>query len=367
MNQMKKIDSDVGDAREDDLNGITAAAPPVAPSDDPTVRQSNPKRLVLMLAVPLLILIVGGYFWLSGGKSVATDNAYVKQDVVSLSAQVGGPLIDVRVRENQHVKRGDVLFRVDPAPFEVALLQAQAQLAAAQLQTRQLQVQSAGTGGDIVGEQANLSIAQRALDRQNALLSQGFTTRASHDDAFNEVQKAQMQLADARARAATASAAIAPGGNQPAIAAANAAVAKARLDLAHTIVRAPDDGVIANSGRLLPGQMTVVGISMLSLVKDQAPWIEANFKESDLARMHPGQPATIKFDAYPGLKVRGHVQSLGAGTGSEFSVLPAQNANGNWVKVTQRVPVRIFFDDKPSRALIAGLSAKVDVQLDPQK
>jgi len=367
MNQMKKVNREqVAEARREDLGAFDEVRSPVQ-SGEPVATKRSTKRIILMLSVPLIILLIGGYFWLTSGKSVSTDNAYVKQDVVTLSAQVTGPISEVDVRENQHVKAGEVLFRIEPAPFQVALQTAQAQLAAAQLQTGQLRVQAAGTGGDIVGEAANLSIAQRALDRQNALLKQGFTTRANHDDAFNEVQKAQMQLSDARARAANASAAIAPNGEQPTIASAQAAIAKAQLELSHTVVRAPADGVVASSGRLLVGQMAVAGVSMMSLVSDRQPWIEANFKEGDLARMHPGQPVVATFDAYPGLKAKCHVQSIGAGTGSEFSVLPAQNANGNWVKVTQRVPVRIFCADKPDQRMIAGLSAKVKVTLDAKK
>jgi membrane fusion protein (multidrug efflux system) len=325
------------------------------------------KRLAMLVSVPLLIVAVGLYFWLTSGQSVGTDNAYVKQDIVAISTQINGPVAAVYVRENQRVKAGDILYRVDPAPSEVALLQAEAQLAAAQLQTRQLEVQASGTGADISGSAANLAIMQRALGRQQALLARGFTTRSDYDDAVNEVTKARTQLADARARANNASAAIVPGGNQPAIAAARAAVAKARLDLQHGIVRTPSSGVVAKADRLLVGQSAITGVSMLSIVTDKPAWIEANFKEGDLAHMAVGQPAEISFDAYPGLKLKGHVASIGAGTGSEFSVLPAQNANGNWVKVTQRVPVIIAFDEKPRRDMIAGLSAKVDVRIDGKK
>ena len=330
-------------------------------------RKPKAKRWGLMLALPLLIAAVGLYFYLTSGKSVSTDNAYVKQDIVSVSTQVNGPVSEVFVRENQRVNRGDPLYRVDPAPNEVALMQAQAQLSAAELQTQQLKVQAAGTGGDIRGAEANLSITRRALGRQQALLKDGFTTRANYDDAVNEVQKAETQLADARARAANASAAIAGDGSQPAVAAARATIAKVRLDLQHGLVRAPAAGVIAKADRLLVGQTAITGVSMLSIVRDKDPWIEANFKEGDLARMAIGQAATIKFDAYPDVKVKAHVCSIGAGTGSEFSVLPAQNANGNWVKVTQRVPVRLCFDEKPARQMIAGLSAKVDVRLDGKR
>lgn len=321
------------------------------------------KRRLLMWSVPALILVVGLFFWLTGGKTVETDNAYVKQDITAISTQVNGPVAEVYVRENQHVNKGDLLYRIDPAPFQAVLDSALAQLAAARLQTSQLQATASGSGGDIVEAEANLSIAQRALERQSALLQRGFTTRADHDDALNEVAKARAQLVDARTRSQTANAAVAPSGSQPQIAAALAAVEKARLDLAHTEIRAPSSGIVANSDRLLVGQSAITGVSMLSIVGDKQAWVEANFKEKDLARMTAGQRATVRFDAYPDLKLTGHVASIGAGTGSEFSVLPAQNANGNWVKVTQRVPVRIAFDQKPPREMIAGLSSVVEVEL----
>jgi len=348
------------------MNKMTAVA-------DETVikvkRQLKPKnkRAVLMLSIPLLIAVVGLYFWVTSGATVGTDNAYVKQDVTAISTQVNGPVAAVYVDENQNVNKGDLLYKIDPRPFEAALHAAEAQLAAARLQTSQLVVEEAGTGADIRGEQANLDIARRAYERQASLLKRGFTTRSDYDDALNEVTKAEMDLADARARSNNAAAAIAPGGDQPATAAAQAAVEKAQLDLAHTVIRAPSSGIVAKSDRLLVGQTAIIGVSMLSIVGDKQAWVEANFKEGDLAKMTVGQPATIKFDAYPGLKMTGHVASIGSGTGSEFSVLPAQNANGNWVKVTQRVPVRIAFDKKPPREMIAGLSSTVEVRVDGKK
>ncbi|HEY6048488.1 MAG TPA: HlyD family secretion protein [Sphingomicrobium sp.] len=320
-------------------------------------------RTILMFIVPALLILGGGYYWLTSGGSVSTDDAQVKQDIVSVSPQVNGQVVAVYVRNGIQVKKGDVLFRIDPQPFQVALEQAQAQLAAAQLQTSQLKTQAAGTGADITGAGANLKIKQNALARQSALLKQGFTTRSDYEDALNEVKTAEQQLADARARAANAQAAIAPG-EQPQIAQAQAAVDKARLDLERTAIRAPMDGVIENADDLQVGKMAVLGVGTLSLVHSKSAWVEANFKEKDVGRMVPGQRAEITVDAYPGIRFPAHVQSIGAGTGSEFSLLPAQNANGNWVKVTQRVPVRIAFNQPPSKPMIAGLSVNAKVFFD---
>lgn len=320
------------------------------------------RRALLMLSIPLLIAIAGVYLWLASGNSVSTDNAAVKQDIVSVSAQVNGPVIEVAVKNGVEVKRGQLLFRVDPAPFRVALEQAEAQLAAARLQTTQLRTQAAGTSADIVGGEANLAIKRNTLARQSALLNRGFTTRAEYEDALNEVRTAETELADARSRAANAHSALAPG-EQPSVAQAQAAVDKARLDLSRTEIRAPMDGTIANADKLQVGQMAVVGVGMLSLVHDTNAWVQANFKEKDVGQMVSGQRAEIEIDAYPGTSFNGHVESVGAGTGGEFAIIPAQNANGNWVKVTQRVPVRIAFDGKPSRPMIAGLSSTVTVKL----
>ena len=347
------------------------ATEPMTPADEAPkgerlrakVAEKGALRTILLLIVPALLVIGGAYYWLTSGGSVSTDDAQVKQDVVSVSPQVNGQVVEVFVRNGARVHRGDLLFRIDPQPYRVALEQAQAQLANARLQTTVLQTTAAGTSGDITGAQANLAIKRNALGRQQALLKQGFTTRSDYEDALNEVRTAETQLADAQARAANAHAAVAPG-QQPQIAQAQAAVDKARLDLERTDVRAPMDGVVENADKLQVGQMAVLGVGMLSLVHSSNAWVEANFKEKDVGRMVPGERATIEVDAYSGQKFEGYVQSIGAGTGSEFSLLPAQNANGNWVKVTQRVPVRIAFKGTPTKPMIAGLSVTAKVYLD---
>jgi len=346
------------------LTGATAEAPELEQAPARSLKRFL--RPLLMFIVPALLLIGGGYYWLASGGSVSTDDAQVKQDIVSVSPQVTGQVVETFVRNGAQVKRGQLLFRVDPQPFRVALEQAEGQLAAARLQTTQLRTQAAGTGADIIGEQANLAIKRNALGRQQALLKKGFTTRADYDDALNEVRTAEQQLADARARSANASAAIAPG-EQPSVAQAQAAVDKAKLDLSRTDIRAPMDGVVENADNLQVGQMAVTGLGMLSLVHSKSAWVEANFKERDVGRMVRGQSAKVEVDAYPGVDCPAHVQSVGAGTGSEFSLLPAQNANGNWVKVTQRVPVRIAFECETPKPMIAGLSVTATVYFDKSK
>ena len=338
------------------------AADAVAEPDQPA-RKRGPLRLILMLSVPLLLLLVGGYFYLTSGRYVSTDNAYVQQDMVSVAPEVQGVVTEVFVRENQRVRRGQLLFRIDPRPYRIALAQAEAQIAAAQVQVNQLSTQSAGTGADIQGAEANLAYQQREFSRLQGLMSQGWITRTRFDEAQHNVNEARERLANARAAAANARSALAAGGpsSQPQLQAAYVAREQALLNLSRTEVRAPADGTVSQTDRLQVGNAVVTGVPVLTIVRSATTYVEANYKETDLANMYVGQPAEVVIDAYPGMTLHGRVASIGAGTGSQFSVLPAQNASGNWVKVRQRVPVRIAIEGDPGRPMIAGLSAEVTV------
>ncbi|HEY7806374.1 MAG TPA: HlyD family secretion protein [Croceibacterium sp.] len=328
-------------------------------------------RLTLMLVVPLAIVIGGAIYWLGLQGKVSTDDAYVKQDKVSISAEVGGKIDQVYVKNGDHVKAGDLLYRIDPQPFKIQLDQATAAIAAAQANVTALANAAPLSGADIAKSREDIAFAQSNFQRQQELWKQGFTTKAAYDAARHAVEQGEAELKAAQASEAEARAKLAHGaaipGENPEIAAAQAQAEAAKLNLSRTVVRAPMAGEVAGAERLLPGQLVVQNVPMLTLVGISGAYVEANYKETQLADMRVGQPAEIKFDAYPGMKLRGHVAAIGAGTGSEFSVLPAQNATGNWVKVTQRVPVRIAIDSKSDRKLIAGLTTHVTVFTDGKK
>ncbi|WP_341711895.1 HlyD family secretion protein [Erythrobacter sp.] len=334
-------------------------------------KKRNWGRLALMLSVPLALLVAGTIYWLSIQGQVSTDNAYVQQDQVAVSAQVSGEIVEALVGDGDTVKAGDVLFRLDPEPYRLQIAQADAAIATAQANITALANSADLSGADISAAREDIAFAEANFRRKDELFKRGFLNKAEHDAATHAVSQAREALRQAEAKRQAASAKLATGpavpGENPQVATAKAQRAVAELQLSRTVVRAPSAGRIAQADRLQIGQQVVQGLPVLTLVADGSSYVEANFKETDLADMEVGQPAEIHFDAYPNLVLKGHVESIGAGTGSEFSVIPAQNATGNWVKVTQRVPVKIAIDQQSPRSLIAGLSTEVTVFTDGRK
>ncbi|MEO9337362.1 HlyD family secretion protein [Mesorhizobium sp. SB112] len=369
MNAVSKIKKD----SEVELEATPAAPEVTKPAD--TVLQAAPApkrkrkglRFALMVALPLALVVGGGYIWITGGRYQETENANLRQARVSIAADAAGRIVAVNVADNQLVKAGDVLFEVDPAPYRIALSQADAALAGARLNVEQLR---AAYGQAVAQErvaEGDVGYLQSQFDRNSDLASKGISTKSSLDEARRDLAKAKEQQLVAQQGIVSAQAAL--GGNpdiatdqHPSVLSALAARDKAAYDLAQTEVRAPADGVVSQASSFKIGQFVGAGTAVFSLVETNDTWVEANFKETQLTHMQPGQVAEVTLDTYPDRTFHATVQAIGAGTGAEFSLLPAQNATGNWVKVTQRIPVRLKIDDSEYKmALRTGMSASVSV------
>lgn len=327
-----------------------------------------PLRVVVGALVALALLAAGGWYWQVSGTRQSTDDAYVNAHVVQVSALVMGQVMNVPVHENQLVRRGDVLFALDRRPFEAAVAEAEGRLHQAEQGTRADTSQVAAAAADVQRQRADLANAQATLRRTRELVRQNFMSRQTLDDAQSRVDAAQAGVNAAQAALAKARAAVTTpsGGVTPAVRVAQAELDKARLDLEHAVTRAPEDGWVTHFD-LTPGTVVTPGTPLFALVVANSFWVDANFKETELGGVHPGLPATIVVDMYPDHAFHGHVESLAGGTGAAFSLLPPQNASGNWVKVAQRVPVKVSVDDPdPAFPLRVGATATVTVSLAAQ-
>lgn len=336
---------------------------------EPQDRRESPRsrlRAPLLLAAPVVVAFGALALYLTGGRTEATDNAELQTGLVGIAADVSGKVTEIDVHENQQVKAGDVLFRIDSAIPQANVDAAQAALAAAKAAVGSSRADLQESSSDIATAQDRLTFARAEAERQKALLAQGIASRSQYDQAMLAVHTAQDDIVTSQAKAASRAAALAGGlggpvDNQPAVRRAAAALESAQIDLAHTVVRAPRDGVVTKVNQLQLGSYVTASRPVFMLAGTHF-WVEANFKESQLANMRVGQPATISIDAYSGLSLKGHVASFSPGTGNSFAILPAENATGNWVKVVQRLPVQIALDEVPQGLpLHAGLSAEVEV------
>ena len=324
-------------------------------------------RILLMASIPLVLIAIAAYLYFTAGRSASTDDAYVQADKIVVSSDVSGRVAAVEVKDNQPVKAGQVLIRLEDSSYKIALAKAQANLAATKLQINALQATYKQRQADVKAAQDTLNYMQHEADRQAQLLATHITSQQKYDEARHNLDAARQQLSSAQQQLANVLASLGgdpdtPTDQHPLVLQAKAQVDQAALDLSDTVIRAPSDGYVALVSRLPVGQYLTAATPAFNLMTTDHAWIEANFKETDLTRMRPGQNATCDIDTYPDREFRAHVDSISAGTGSEFSVLPAQNSTGNWVKIVQRIPVRLAIDNPdPNYPLRAGMSATCTV------
>ncbi|MEO7064110.1 MAG: HlyD family secretion protein [Dokdonella sp.] len=351
---------------------MTEQQPELAALDE---KSAKPKRrwtrTLLWVGGPAMVVAIGAWLYVTSGRYASTDNAYIQADHVTIAPQIGGRVVEVDVRENQAVKKGDVLFRIDAEPLDIAYARMQAQVDSVKSLLNAARSGYASAQADQRSSAADLKYKQQQFERMKELRGRGLIAQQALDNAANE-------LAAARAKQDGNSAAIAkaqgmlgglpstPDEHLAGYKLALAQFAQAKLDLDHATVRAPMDGVVGKMS-LQPGDFLGVGQAAMPLIANTL-WVEANFKETDLTHVRVGQPATIEVDTFPGRKWNAQVASISPASGAEFSLLPAQNATGNWVKIVQRIPVRLAIvePDHDGMILRAGMSTNVDIDTGKQ-
>jgi membrane fusion protein, multidrug efflux system len=324
-------------------------------------------RAILLIVVPAIAISIGAYFYLIGGRYVTTDNAYVKADILQISADVQGRVTEVLVRDHQRVNKGDLLFRIDVAPIEIAVARAEAEMGMVytEVETMRAEYEEAKAA---VGEiDARIAYLGRQVARQESLSKRGITSRDSLDKAVSDldVEREKKLAAEQTMRRLL----TALGGDvnmdareHPMYKEKVTMLRDAKLNLDRAAVYAPATGVITNM-KLQQGEFVINGRPVFSLISTGQPWVEANLKETDLTNVRVGQDATIVIDAYPDTVIKAEVESISPATGAEFAVLPPQNATGNWVKVVQRLPVKLKIVDPHNEEspLRAGMTVSIRI------
>jgi membrane fusion protein (multidrug efflux system) len=351
--------------------GKQLAAPPRRRLVDGLKRR---RRVLLLVVLPIVAVIAGFVFYLNGGRYVTTDDAYVGAQKVLITPDISGKIERVVVHEGQLVKQGDVLFEIDPIPFRLAVDQAKATLEQAKTSYNNFR---ANIG--IYGEMADLmqqaiDLKHRDVERKSTLAKSNFGSQLDLDNSSNALVTAQAEAAFVQQQLSNAKTQLLGDANLPLeqfppYYQAKAALAQAERNLDHTVMRAPMSGIATQVDQIQLGRFAMAGAPVFSVIDVAQPWVDANLKESDFTHVEVGQQVDIDVDAFPDHAFKGTIGSLSPGTGAQFAILPPQNATGNFVKVVQRVPVRIYFDsnDKYVRRLKAGMSAYTTIDTKHQR
>jgi len=347
-----------------------APAAAEAPRPGPAKPANAPKRgwkRPLLFALLPGALVAGGYFYVTGGQITSTDNAYVQAEMEGVSTDVAGTVVEIDVHDNEEVKKGQVLYRLRPDTYQIALEGAKAQLGTVHDQVLTLQATYKLSLAQIEQAEADLSFFQAQSKRQQDLVGTGSGTKMAFDSAKHDLDATEQKIKVARAQAEATLAQLGGNPNQtieqnPFYLQAKSGVDNAQRDLNDTVVKAPFDGVVTNVDSVQIGSYLQASQQAFSLVSSSHLWVAASPKETELTYVKPGQPATITVDTYPGVEWKGVVQSISPASGSSFSLLPAQNTTGNWVKVVQRIPMRVQVEDMDGKPpLRVGMSVTVDV------
>jgi len=324
-------------------------------------------RTILLVALPSIAAVLGLSIYLTGGRYISTDNAYVGAQKVLITPDISGKVVHVAVREGQHVKPGDELLTLDREPFQLALDQAKAKLANARVDYEKLKANFKSLNTLAGLAQNNVDLKQHDVERKSKLVSTMAGSAADLDSAKSALVAAQLQAELAvQQRDSTLAQLLGNPGllleQFPEYVQAKAALDQAQRDLDHSVLRAPISGTATQVDNIQLGRFVAAGAPILSVVDDEAPWVDANPKETEITYLRVGQKVTLDVDSFPDHSFKGTVIALSPGTGAQFSILPPQNATGNWVKVVQRVPVRIAFDKgEDTHLLRAGMSVNVEI------
>src|SRR5215468_6912860 len=350
--------------------------------DDLSPRPSRPliagiwarhARKILLGVLPAIAIIVGVSLYLTGGRYISTDNAYVGAEKVLITPDISGKVSRVLVREGQRVEADAPLFEIDPQPFELAVRQAQSKLDTVVTDLANLKSNYKSLKQLVeLGQQA-VDIKQRDVERKTALAAKGTSTQVDLDNANAALLTAELQLQLGRQQLSSTFNQLLENPDLsaeefPPYQQAKAALDQAKRDLDHTSIKAPIAGTATQVDNIQLGRFVTAGTPVFSVIDDSQPWVDANLKETDITHLQVNQPVEIDVDSFPDHPLHGHVASVSPGTGAQFAILPPQNASGNWVKVVQRVPVRIVFDrgEDVSR-LRAGMSVTVSIDTGRQR